>query len=55
MHKHKRIRRIAGIALMVCGGWLMWFAPETGLGVFLLAAGISLELAGIRLEHKQRD
>ncbi len=51
--KNKRVRRGIGLVLVVAGGLLMWFAPEVGAGVFLLAAGVLLEIVGIALE--QRD
>lgn len=51
--KNKRVRRGIGLALVVAGGLLMWLAPEAGVGIFLLAAGVLLELVGIALE--QRD
>lgn len=53
LFKNKRIRRSTGLALVVAGGLLMWLAPEeAGVGVFLLAAGVLLEIAGIALERR---
>jgi hypothetical protein len=52
--KNKRVRRGIGLALVIAGGLLMWLAPEeASMGVFLLAAGVLLEIVGIALEqHK---
>lgn len=51
--RYKTARRIAGGALVVVGGVLMWLAPEHVLvGGILLAAGILLELLGITLERQ---
>ena len=30
----------------------MWLAPDSRTGTVLLAAGIALELIGLRLEHR---
>jgi hypothetical protein len=51
--KNKRLRRYLGAALVVTGGLLMWFAPEVGVGVFVLAAGIVIEVIGIWLERER--
>ena len=51
--KNKRVRRGIGLALVIVGGLLMWLAPEeVGVGVFLLAAGVLLEIVGIALERR---
>lgn len=51
--KNKRLRRGIGLALVLVGGLLMWLAPEeAGVGVFLLAAGVLLEIVGIALERR---
>lgn len=50
--KNKRVRRGIGLVLVVAGGLLMWLAPEVGVGVFLLAAGVLLEIIGIALEQR---
>jgi len=51
--KNKRMRRGIGLVLVVAGGLLMWLAPEeAGVGVFLLGAGVLLEIVGITLEHR---
>ena len=51
--KNKRVRRGVGLALVIAGGLLMWLAPEeAGVGVFLLAAGVLLEIVGIALERR---
>jgi hypothetical protein len=52
----KRVpRRVAGAILVVAGGLAMWLAPESRTGAVLLAAGIALELIGLRLEHRDAD
>lgn len=38
--------------LIVLGATLMFLAPETWAGLALLGVGISLELAGIALHHR---
>lgn len=51
--KNKRVRRGIGLALVIVGGLLMWLAPEqAGVGAFLLAAGVLLEIVGIALERR---
>jgi hypothetical protein len=51
--KNKRVRRGIGLVLVTAGGLLMWLAPEeAGFGVFLLAAGVLLEIVGIALERR---
>ena len=52
----KRVpRRIAGAVLVVAGGLAMWLAPDSRTGAVLLAAGIALELIGLRLEHRDLE
>jgi hypothetical protein len=50
--RNKRLRRIAGITLVIAGGLLMWLAPEVMVGVVLLAAGVALEIAGITFDRR---
>ena len=51
--KNKRVRRGIGLVLMITKDLLMWLAPEeAGVGVFLLAAGVLLEIVGIALERR---
>lgn len=50
--KYRGLRRVLGVLLVGAGALLMWFAPESWWGMFLLAAGIALEAAGITLEHR---
>ena len=52
LFKNKRLRRILSIVLVVAGGLLMWLAPNISAGMLLFAAGIAVELIGIRLEHE---
>lgn len=52
MIRNKRLRRGTAIALLIAGGLLMWLAPQTAVGVALLALGILLEVVGIALEHR---
>lgn len=46
------LRRAVALLLVVLGGLAMFFAPETWAGVALLALGVSLELIGIALRHR---
>lgn len=52
LFKNKRLRRITGLALMTGGGLLLWLAPEVGVGIALLVAGVLLEIIGITLERR---
>lgn len=60
MLKHRKRRRTAGAVLIIVGALLMWFAPsatftsQAATGLFLLLAGILLELIGIGLEHRDK-
>lgn len=61
MLKQRKLRRTVGALLLIAGGLLMWFAPETVFGAFsvsglvLMLAGIVLEAAGIALEHHDQN
>lgn len=48
-------RRIIGASLVVAGALLMWLAPESVGGAVLLAAGIILEVVGLRLERSRDE
>ena len=49
----KRIpRRVTGGVLVLAGATIMWLAPETLAGAWLLAAGIALEAVGLVLERR---
>lgn len=52
MLKRTAIRRPIALALVVLGAALMFLAPETWAGLALLAVGISLEVIGIALRHR---
>jgi hypothetical protein len=60
MLKRRRLRRTTGAGLVVLGGVLMWFAPESIAspqslaGVVLLLSGVAVEIAGIAIEHSER-
>lgn len=43
-------RRVLAMVLIVIGGFLMWFAPESPGGVILMICGIAVEIIGITLE-----
>lgn len=43
-------RRILAMVLIVIGGILLWFAPESPGGIILMIGGIVVELIGITLE-----
>ena len=46
----KKPRRIVAGLLIVLGGLLMLFAPETVGGLVLVALGVGIEIVGIALE-----
>ena len=46
------IRRPVALLLIVLGAAMMFLAPETWAGLALLAVGVSLELIGIALRHR---
>ncbi len=48
-----KLRRIIAIFLVVLGGVLIFFAPETFGGFILIALGVVVEGVGIYLEHKR--
>jgi uncharacterized membrane protein YccC len=52
MLRKRTFRRIVGTLLAAAGALLMWLAPESLAGLVLLAAGIGLEIIGLRLERK---
>ena len=52
LFKNKRLRRFTGLALMAGGGLMLWLAPEVGVGIVLLVAGVLLEIVGITLERR---
>jgi drug/metabolite transporter (DMT)-like permease len=50
--RKRRLRRVAGVLLVLFGALLMWLAPESASGAVLLAAGVALEAVGLVLEHR---
>lgn len=48
-----KIRRIIAGCLVVLGGVLIFFAPETVGGFILIALGVVVEGVGIYLEHRR--
>ena len=52
MLKKTAVRRPIALALIVLGAALMFLAPETWPGLALLVVGISLEVIGIALRHR---
>jgi len=52
MLKKTAIRRPIALLLVLLGAALMFLAPETWAGLALLAIGVSLELVGIALRHR---
>jgi hypothetical protein len=60
MLRHTKQRRTAGAVLVILGALLMWLAPgptftsQAATGLFLLLAGVVLELIGIALEHHDK-
>jgi hypothetical protein len=55
MIRNRPVRRALGAVLVVAGGLLMWFAPESRVGLTLLVLGVALELLGIALEHRSDE
>lgn len=54
MIKNPHTRRTFAFSLIVIGGLLMFFAPETEewAGLAVLALGVIIEIIGITLEHR---
>jgi len=52
MLKKTAIRRPIALLLILLGAALMFLAPETWAGLALLATGVTLELVGIALRHR---
>lgn len=48
-----KLRRLVAIALVILGGILIFFAPETLGGVVLVAIGVTVEVVGIILERRR--
>lgn len=46
-----RRRRPLALLLIILGGALMFLAAEAWFGALLLALGVAVEAAGIRLDH----
>ena len=55
MIRNRPVRRAIGAVLVVAGGLLMWFAPDSRAGLTLLVLGVALELVGIALEHRSDE
>jgi hypothetical protein len=55
MIRNRPVRRTIGAILVVGGGLLMWFAPDSRAGLTLLVLGVALELLGIALEHRSEE
>lgn len=53
LFKITRMRRTVAGLLMIAGALLLFMAPETYSGIFLLLLGVVIEAIGIAL--KQRD
>jgi hypothetical protein len=47
------IRRPVAIALMLLGAVMMYSAPESREGAWLLALGVAIELVGIAIKRKE--
>jgi len=47
-----KLRRLLAAVLIVLGALLLWFAPETTIGIVLIIAGIGIEILGIALERR---
>ena len=46
------LRRPLAALLVIAGALVMFLAPETWAGVLLLALGITIEVIGITLKHR---
>lgn len=53
MLRNSRIRRPVAFLLMLLGAAMMLLASETWVGVLLLALGVTIEVVGISLKHKE--
>lgn len=52
MLRKTAVRRTVALLLVTIGALLMFLAPETGVGLALLALGVMLELVGIALRRR---
>lgn len=52
MFKNPHIRRPLAGLLVVLGAMMMFFATEAWVGVVLLVLGITIEVIGIALRHR---
>lgn len=52
MLRKPHIRRPLVAFLVVLGGVLMFLAPETWPGTLLMALGVSVEVIGITIRHR---
>ncbi len=50
--RSKKPRRALAATALIAGALLMWLSPEALGGALLMAAGISLEILGVWLEHR---
>ena len=54
MLRKSHLRRPLAALLVVLGATMMFLAPETWAGALLLALGITIEVIGITLKHRDR-
>jgi drug/metabolite transporter (DMT)-like permease len=55
MIRNVRIRRSIALALAAAGAALLLLAPQNGwLAIFLIVAGLALEVIGMNLRHRDR-
>ncbi|MCK9382553.1 MAG: hypothetical protein M0P95_16005 [Sulfuritalea sp.] len=52
MLRKTALRRSLALVLIILGAALMFLAPETWAGLAILTTGVSLELIGIALRHR---
>ena len=52
MFTKPHIRRSLAVLLIVLGAMMLLLAPTTWAGVLLLVLGVSVELIGIALKHR---
>jgi hypothetical protein len=53
MPSKTRIRRPVAIALMLLGAVMMYSAPESRGGLWVLVLGVAIELVGIAIKRKE--
>ena len=55
MLRRPYLRRSLAALLAIVGAMMMFLAPETWAGALLLALGVTIEVVGIALKHRNRQ